>query len=414
MVPLASLLAYELKNDVEENPILRCGLALQPRKGEDFALINTNCQRLQDDGSSTFAVFGIFDGHNGSAAAIYSKENLLNDILSAIPPRLKRDEWLAALPRAMVAGFMKTDKEFQAREQTSGTTVTIVVVDGWTITVASVGDSRCVLDSQEVVSTLTVDHRLDSNVEERVRVKASGGEVGRLIITGGAEIGPLRVWPGGLCLSRSIGDMDVGEFIVPVPHVKQIKLSNAGGRLIIASDGVWDALSSEKAAICCRGLQQPELAAKHIVKETLRTRGLRDDTTCLVVDLVPPSNSQHAAPPVKKKKSSLQRILFWRRKGTRLSGALSGVPVMEQLFEEGSAMLADRLGTVSYPDGRNGLFLCAICHCDIESHDGISVHAGSFFAANGPRSMEGPFLCVTCKWKQDAMEGKQPRGGPSD
>lgn len=166
MVPLASLLAYELKNDVEENPILRCGLALQPRKGEDFALINTNCQRLQDDASSTFAVFGIFDGHNGSAAAIYSKENLLNDILSAIPPRLKRDEWLAALPRAMVAGFMKTDKEFQAREQTSGTTVTIVVVDGWTITVASVGDSRCVLDSQEVVSTLTVDHRLDSNVEE--------------------------------------------------------------------------------------------------------------------------------------------------------------------------------------------------------------------------------------------------------
>ncbi len=62
-----------------------------------------------------FLMDQIFDGHNGSAAAIYSKENLLNDILSAIPPHLKRDEWLAALPRAMVAGFMKTDKEFQAR-----------------------------------------------------------------------------------------------------------------------------------------------------------------------------------------------------------------------------------------------------------------------------------------------------------
>ncbi|CAM8913638.1 unnamed protein product [Rhodiola kirilowii] len=36
-------------------------------------------------------------------------------------------------------------------------------------------------------------------------------------------IGPLRCWPGGLCLSRSIGDFDVGEFIVPVPYVKQIK-----------------------------------------------------------------------------------------------------------------------------------------------------------------------------------------------
>lgn len=40
-----------------------------------------------------------------------------------------------------------------------------------------------------------------------------------------AQVGPLRCWPGGLCLSRSIGDTDVGEFIVPIPHVKQVKVS---------------------------------------------------------------------------------------------------------------------------------------------------------------------------------------------
>ena len=38
------------------------------------------------------------------------------------------------------------------------------------------------------------------------------------------QVGPLRCWPGGLCLSRSIGDMDVGECIIPVPHVKQVKV----------------------------------------------------------------------------------------------------------------------------------------------------------------------------------------------
>lgn len=38
------------------------------------------------------------------------------------------------------------------------------------------------------------------------------------------QIGPLRCWPGGLCLSRSIGDMDVGEYIIPVPYVKQVKV----------------------------------------------------------------------------------------------------------------------------------------------------------------------------------------------
>ena len=57
----------------------------------------------------------LFDGHNGSAAAIYSKENLLNNVLSAIPPDLNREEWVAALPRALVAGFVKTDKELQEK-----------------------------------------------------------------------------------------------------------------------------------------------------------------------------------------------------------------------------------------------------------------------------------------------------------
>lgn len=57
--------------------------------------------------------FQLFDGHNGSGAAIYAKEKLLDNILGAIPSDLNRDEWLAALPRALVAGFVKTDKHFQ-------------------------------------------------------------------------------------------------------------------------------------------------------------------------------------------------------------------------------------------------------------------------------------------------------------
>lgn len=73
--------------------------------------------------------------------------------------------------------------------ETSGTTVTFVVIDGWTVTVASVGDSRCIVDTQGgVVVLLTVDHRLEENVEERERVTASGGEVGRLNIFGGNEV----------------------------------------------------------------------------------------------------------------------------------------------------------------------------------------------------------------------------------
>jgi hypothetical protein len=45
---------------------------------------------------------------------MYAKKNLLNNLLRAIPSGLSRDEWLAVLPRALVAAFVKTDKDFQA------------------------------------------------------------------------------------------------------------------------------------------------------------------------------------------------------------------------------------------------------------------------------------------------------------
>lgn len=62
----------------------------------------------------------IFDGHNGSAAAIYTRENLINNVLAAIPPNLTSEEWTAALPRALVAGFVKTDKDFQTKGTING------------------------------------------------------------------------------------------------------------------------------------------------------------------------------------------------------------------------------------------------------------------------------------------------------
>ncbi|CAN6550207.1 unnamed protein product [Malus baccata var. baccata] len=412
MVPLAALISRELKSEKMEKPTVRYGHAAQSRKGEDYFLIKTDGQRVPGNSSAAFTAFAIFDGHNGNAAAVYTRENLLKHVLGAIPRGLGREEWLQALPRALVAGFVKTDKDFQSRGETSGTTATFVIVDGWTVTVASVGDSRCILDTQGgAVSTLTVDHRLEENVEERERVAASGGEVGRLSIVGGAEIGPLRCWPGGLCLSRSIGDMDVGEFIVPIPYVKQVKLSNAGGRLIIASDGIWDAISSEMAAQSCRGLPA-ELAARQVVKAALRSRGLKDDTTCIVVDIIPPDTTVEPSTPPKK--INKFRTLFFRKKSrasaNKLSKKLSAVGIVEELFEEGSAMLAERLGSDECtPQSTSGLFMCAVCQVDLAPSEGISVHAGSIFSTSS-KPWQGPFLCSDCRNKKDAMEGKRPSG----
>ncbi|KAG9129797.1 hypothetical protein Leryth_016005 [Lithospermum erythrorhizon] len=407
LVPLGALISQELRNDKVEKPTIRYGQAALAKKGEDYFLINPDCQRVQGDPSTSFSAFAIFDGHNGNSAAIFTKENLLNNVLSAIPQGVGREEWLQVLPRALVAGFVKTDIEFQQKGETSGTTVTFVVIDGWTVTVASVGDSRCILDTQAgVVSLLTVDHRLEENVEERERVTASGGEVGRLNVYGGSEVGPLRCWPGGLCLSRSIGDTDVGEFIVPIPHVKQVKLSNAGGRLIIASDGIWDALPSDIAAQSCRGLPA-ELAAKLVVKEALRSRGLKDDTTCLVVDIIPYDYPILPLTP-RRKQNPLSSLIFGKRFQNPMNkggNKLSTVGVVEELFEEGSAVLAERLGKDVPLNSNGGLLRCAVCQVDVPSTEGLSMSSGPFFSP-ASKPCEGPFLCTICRKKKDAMEGK--------
>ncbi|KAJ8504349.1 hypothetical protein OPV22_005235 [Ensete ventricosum] len=391
MVPLAVLLRREITSEKMERPDVLHGQASQSKKGEDFTLVKTDCRRVPGDrdADATFSVFALFDGHNGSGAATYTKENLLENVLSAIPSDLTREEWLAALPRALVAGFVKTDKEFQTTAHSSGTTVTFVIIDGWVVTVASVGDSRCILESAEgSVYYLSADHRLDSDEEEVERITVSGGEVGRLNIVGGTEIGPLRCWPGGLCLSRSIGDMDVGEFIVPVPHVKQVKLSNAGGRLIISSDGVWDALASEVALNYSRGLPA-DVAADQIVKEAVQVKGLRDDTTCIVIDILPPEKITPAPPP-KKAGIGVFKNMF-RRKSSESSSHSDRdfiePDVVEEIFEEGSALLGQRLNT-AYPQPVQAFH--------IKQHP-----------------WDGPFLCTSCQEKREAMEGKRPSRGSS-
>uniref|UniRef100_A0A7C9CHJ9 protein-serine/threonine phosphatase n=1 Tax=Opuntia streptacantha TaxID=393608 RepID=A0A7C9CHJ9_OPUST len=408
-VPLSVLLRREQKNEKIENPELSYGQASQSKKGEDFTLLKTECQRNVGDGVATFSVFGLFDGHNGTAAAIYAKEHLLSNVLSAMPSDLNRDDWIAALPRALVAGFVKTDKEFLEKGKPSGTTVTFVIIDGWYVTVASVGDSRCILETADGdIYSLSADHRLETNIEERQRVTASGGEVGRLNTGGGTEIGPLRCWPGGLCLSRSIGDRDVGEFIVPVPYVKQVKLSTSGGRLIISSDGVWDMLSFEAALQCCRGMS-PEAAAAQIVKEAVQAKGLRDDTTCIVVDILPLEKNAPPLPPPKKK--GVLKGMFRKKSAESSSNhdqEYMEPDVVEEMFEGGSADLSERLDT-KYPlCNMFKLFMCAICQVEIKPGEGVSIHAGS--TTRRTRPWDGPFLCQTCQEKREAMEGKRPSG----
>lgn len=59
MMPLAVLLKRELTIERIDNPKILHGQAFESRKGEDFVLLKTDCQRMRGDDSSTFSVFGV-------------------------------------------------------------------------------------------------------------------------------------------------------------------------------------------------------------------------------------------------------------------------------------------------------------------------------------------------------------------
>lgn len=87
-----------------------------------------------------------------------------------------------------------------------------------------------------------------------------------------------------------------------------------------------------------------------IVQEALRTRGLKDDTTCIVVDIIPPDNTVVQPPPPVKKPNKFRALLCRKRShdaANKLSNKLSAVNIVEELFEEGSAMLAERFVIVT-------------------------------------------------------------------
>ena len=59
-----------------------------------------------------------------------------------------------------------------------------------------------------MIAQVSGNHRLDSNKAERARAQAAGAEVASNVLEG-KPVGPLRVWPGGLAMSRSLGDYPV-------------------------------------------------------------------------------------------------------------------------------------------------------------------------------------------------------------
>lgn len=81
-------------------------------------------------------------------------------------------------------------------------------------------------------------------------------------------------------------------------------------------------------------------------QDAVHGKGLRDDTTCIVVDMLPPEKLTPTVPPPKKQGIGVFKNMF-RRKSSESSlhsdrDCLPESDLVEEIFEEGSASLAQR------------------------------------------------------------------------
>lgn len=84
-------------------------------------------------------------------------------------------------------------------------------------------------------------------------------------------------------LSRSFGDWLIKSYGVIVdPHITKIELTDDDLYLIIASDGLWDAIKDEECRILCETNNNTLEICKNFVVESLK-RGSQDNISCFII-----------------------------------------------------------------------------------------------------------------------------------
>ncbi|KAJ9511432.1 hypothetical protein QJQ45_029903, partial [Haematococcus lacustris] len=235
--------------------------------------------------------FGVAKGESLDAKSLERNDAMSGCACTCAPAEVKA--FAESVRKVLCETFVRLDNEWANVGHMAGTTVSVALCIGWLLTVANTGDSAIVLDTGCSILELTRSHRIQSNLDEQTRLKAAGQQLAPLgfHLQGPAKpgepgVGPIRLWPGGLCVSRAVGDLDAGPEVVPIPHIRQIILPVEGCRVVMASDGLWDVLSFTKAIKLTRS-KPTGAAASTLVSAVSRDLRTMDDASIVIIDILP-------------------------------------------------------------------------------------------------------------------------------
>lgn len=233
------------------------------------------CQDSSGFVSSNNMLFCVlFDGHGkeGHRVSEFSKNFMLNFFKENI------EKFENSTENAIQELVLKTDKELIASGincNFSGSTVVVLVLKTDCLFIGSLGDSRGILatlnrerSDSNATSVSSIHAKVNKNLsavpltidqkpnheEELKRIRKAGGIVERVTNNKGVPFGPYRVWRRkgngpGLAMSRSIGDTVAHEIgVISVPIVSKFGFYPSQDQfIIIASDGIWDAMDNLEA-----------------------------------------------------------------------------------------------------------------------------------------------------------------------
>ncbi|CAM8950516.1 unnamed protein product [Rhodiola kirilowii] len=257
------------------------------------------------DFPETHDFFGVYDGHGGARVSsacmdqlhrligeninegYFDWESVMKDCFRKMDDEINAEDSAGGLGLGLVVGGGKSPLGTKVR--TDGSTALVLVLAREEIVVANCGHSRAVLYRNGMVMPLSWDQKPD-RADERRRVEAAGGKV--IDMNDG-----LRVH-GILRATRSIGDKELKPYMICEPEVTVTKCNELDNFIIIASDGLWDVVSSEDACevvkMCLDGQPRQRLkgestkspaVAAAMLAELAMAKGSKDNVSVIVVEL---------------------------------------------------------------------------------------------------------------------------------